>query len=211
MACPPEDPETLEPGFLFEWYINPTFPSPFYVAGGSGVAPAAAARSPACDSDSDSGSNGSGSARGAEDAVGVGPGAAAGGGAESGPRIDSDLRESVSESARRAADDEADPLRAGLRVVSIDSDSDSEYLESENVCSFDLESQRNLAAELEWEEVSEQAHDRDEEEVTVSSENFTEELEGVVASAKGKLAGKGKKRRDCWFWQRAEAQIRGRR
>lgn len=180
MARPPEDPETLEPGFLFEWYINPTFPSPFYVAGGSGVAPAAAARSPACDSDSDSdsGSDGSGSARGAEDAVGVGPGAAAGGGAESGPRIDSDRRESVSESARRAAADEADPRRAGLRVVSIDSDSDSEYLESENVCSFDLESQRNLAAELEWEEVSEQAHDRDEEEVTVSSENFTEELEG---------------------------------
>ncbi|KAL3731005.1 hypothetical protein ACJRO7_027951 [Eucalyptus globulus] len=182
MARPPEDPETLEPGFLFEWYINPTFPSPFYVAGGSGVAPAAAARSPACDSDSDSdsdsGSDGSGSACGANDTVGVGPGATTGGGAESGPRIDSDRRESVSESAQRAAADEADPRRAGLRVVSIDSDSDLEYLESENVCSFDLESQRNLAAELEWEEVSEQAHDRDEEEVTVSSENFTEELEG---------------------------------
>ncbi|KAL3745616.1 hypothetical protein ACJRO7_014697 [Eucalyptus globulus] len=182
MARPPEDPETLEPGFLFEWYINPTFPSPFYVAGGSGVAPAAVARSPACDSDSDSDSrsDGSGSARGAEDVAGVGPGAAAGGGAESGPMIDSDRRESISESARRAAVDEADPRRPGLRVVSIDSDSDSdsEYLESENVCSFDLESQRNLATELEWEEVSEQAHDRDEEEVTVSSENFTEELEG---------------------------------
>ncbi|KAL3749268.1 hypothetical protein ACJRO7_010381 [Eucalyptus globulus] len=168
MARPPEDPKTLEPGFLFEWYINPTFPSPFYVAGGSGVAPAAAARSPACDSDSDSnsGSDDSGSVHGAVDAVGVGPGAAAGGGAESGPRIDSDRLES------------ADPRRAGLRVVTIDSDSDSEYLESENVCSFDLESQRNLAVELEWEEVSEQAHDRDEEEVTVSLENFTEELEG---------------------------------
>ncbi|KAL3741958.1 hypothetical protein ACJRO7_017439 [Eucalyptus globulus] len=178
MARPPEDLETLEPGFLFKWYINPTFPSPFYVAGGSGVTPAAVTRSPTCDSDSDSdsGSDGSGSARGAEDAVGVGPGATAGGGAESGPRIDSDRRESVSKSARRAAANEADPQREGLRVVSIDSD--SEYLESENVCSFDLESQRNLAAELEWEEVSEQAHDQDEEEVTVSSENFTEELEG---------------------------------
>ncbi|KAF8012769.1 hypothetical protein BT93_I0810 [Corymbia citriodora subsp. variegata] len=173
-ARPPEDLETLESGVLFEWYVNPAFSSPFYVAGGSGVA--LAARSPAYDSDSDSESGGSDSASDAEDAVEVGP--AAGGGAESGVGTDSDRRESVSESVRRAAADEADPRRAGLRVVSIDSDSDSEYLESENLESFELGSQGNLAEELEWEEVSEQAHDRDEEEVTVSSENFTEELEG---------------------------------
>ncbi|XP_030547973.1 E3 ubiquitin-protein ligase CIP8 [Rhodamnia argentea] len=172
MARPPEDPETLESGVLFDWYVNHSLSSPFYVAGDSHVV--FAPPSPAFDSGLES--DGSDSARDSEDIVEVG----AVGGAESGLEIDSDRLESVSESIQYAAADEVDPQCAGLRVVSIDSDSDSvsEYQESENFDSFDLESQRNLAEELEWEEVSEQAHDRDED-VTVSSENFTEEFGGA--------------------------------
>lgn len=166
MACPPEDPETLESGVLFDWYVNHSLSSPFYVAGGSHVV--FAPHSPAFDSESESDS-----ARDSEDIVEVGAAA----GAESGLEILPDRRESVSESIQCAAADEVDRRCAGLRVVSIDSDSDSEYLESENFDSFDLESQRNPAEELEWEEVSEQAHDRDED-VTVSSESFTEDFEG---------------------------------
>lgn len=50
--------------------------------------------------------------------------------------------------------EEVDVQCGGLRVVGVDSDSDSEYLESEDPISFDLGSQGNGSEELELEEVS---------------------------------------------------------
>lgn len=50
--------------------------------------------------------------------------------------------------------EEVDVRCGGLRVVGIDSDSDSEYPESEDPNSYDLGSQGNGSEELEWGEVS---------------------------------------------------------
>ncbi|PKI75574.1 hypothetical protein CRG98_003975 [Punica granatum] len=72
--------------------------------------------------------------------------------------------------------EEVDVHCGGLRVVGMDSETDSEYLESEDPDSFDLVFQGN-----DGNEESEWAEDNRIEEVTISSENFSDEGEEPVA------------------------------